>query len=251
MALPTVFETQDAFHAAIPEGMREHYTEQNGKFTLQVDKPENIATGLAKNRDEFRSEKEKVAKELAELRGILGDKKPDEIKALLEAQAKKETDDLQKRGNFDEVLKKKDEAHTKTADELRAQIKERDAQILSFKLTARVEKAALEAGVNPQNLKHVMRDTESRFRLGENDKIEVLDGDGYPVSTTPEAFFKEVYKADENNAIFYLPSGAGGGGAAASAGNGNKTKTIKRDAFDALAPTERDARIEDGYTVVE
>lgn len=248
MALQTVFETQETFHAAIPEGLREHYTEQNGKFVLTVDKPENIATGLAKNRDEFRTEKEKLARQLQDLQSILGDKKPEDIKTLIEAQAKKEIEDHQKKGNFDEVLRKKDEAHTKAADELKAQIQERDAQILSFKLTARVEKAALEGGINPKQIHRVLADTQKRFRL-DGEKIEVLDGDGYPVSTTPEAFFKEIYKADENNAIFYLPTGAGGSGAAHSAGNGNKAKTMKRDAFDALPPREQDAKIADGFTV--
>jgi hypothetical protein len=250
MALQTVFETQDAFHAAIPEGLREHYSEKNGKWTLTVDKPENIATGLAKNRDEFRTEKEKLARQLQDLQSVLGDKKPDEIKALLEAQTKKETEDLQKKGNFDEVLKKKDDAHAKTVTELKAEIEARDAKILSFTLTSRVEKAALEGGINPKQIHRVLADTQKRFRL-DGEKIEVLDGDGYPVSTTPEAFFKEIYKADENNAIFYLPTGAGGSGAVNGAGNGNSSKVIKRSVFDQMNPAEKAEKMKAGFTLTD
>ena len=68
-----------------------------------------------------------------------------------------------------------------------------------------------------------------------------MDEDGDPTDITPQKFFETLYK--EQRPKFYAPSGAGGSGAPANTGSGTTAKTMKREAFNLLAPQQQKAFI--------
>lgn len=89
---------------------------------------------------------------------------------------------------------------------LKSQIEERDAKIKSMIMDGVVKKAALEAGVNPEDLDDVLKLTNGAFELADDGRVEVKDtGDAV------EDFFKTTYK--EARPRYYSGSGKSGTGA--------------------------------------
>jgi hypothetical protein len=235
MAIQTIFDSVED----VPEVLKDHYAEKDGKWVLQVDKVENIATGLARSKEEILREKKRIEQDFQNLRAKFGNKTDEEILAIIEAAEKKT--EPEPKGDIAEILKRKDDefqkvlaTRDKTSLELQNENKDLKQQIENLAVTGQVEKAALAAGINPKHVHRVISETRNNFRRNENNAIEVLDGDGYPTGKTPEAFFKEVYSANEDNLIFYLPTGAGGSGAT------NGTKPGKRGVdYSKLSANER------------
>lgn len=221
MALATVFDTQDAFHAAIPEPLREHYVERDGKFFLEVDKPENVATGLAKNRDDVLKEKKTLAEKLAAYDSKFKGKSLDEIEALIAAAEAKETDEAKKEGNLDKVIERYNVKEKALVDAHKAEIEKLTANLNKFKIDDKLRSAALDGGVIKEIVNDVVDLIRKRTQLTEGDQLVILDREGGdPMSVSVEKFFSDVFKNERPH--YYEATGAGGSGAS------NNAKTLKR-----------------------
>lgn len=228
MPLPT-FDSRDE----IPEAFRESYVERNGKFV-----PDD---GFQR---QLLDEKKKADAELAKIRQALGDRKPEDIAALLKAQQEAEEERQRKAGEHDKILEKR-------INETKAEYEKRISELAPYKtkyedsvLEGAIRKAAIAANVNAKDLEeYVIPLTKGRrITLDEQGKLVVKDKEGDPTGLTVEKFFAETFKAESPK--FY--EGTGGSGGGATAGTGGKVGpggTIKiTDAAGLLANLDKVAK---------
>jgi uncharacterized coiled-coil protein SlyX len=230
MPLPTVFETLDA----VPEAIREHYTEREGKFYLEVDKPENVASGLAKKRDEVLREKKALAEKLAGYESRFRGKTIEEIEAILAATEQKETEAAAQTGNLDKVIERFKTNETQLRESHKAELDKLTLQLNKFRVDAKLHKAALDGGVIKEIADDVVDLIRSRVQLTDGDQLVILDKpNGDPMSVSVEKFFSDVFKNERPH--YYEASGAGGSGAS----NGGKQQLTRRVDYSKLSPVER------------
>lgn len=248
MALPFTVDAIDT----IPEAQRSLYKEANGKFTLDVDgyeDPVNLKSALTKERDRAGAA-EKQAKAWAAL-----GKTPEEIQALVEAQAQAERDKLAKNGEWDKL---KDQIITQHKTELSKKdeaIQAREKALEKYLVdAAAVTALAAAKGSAALLLPHVRAAVKVVEQNGEY-VVRVLDKAGSPRVNgkgeflTIEDLVSEMRQSDEYGRAFDASGTTGGG--AQGGGNASGAKTMKRAAFDALKPAVRAARMAEGYTVVD
>ena len=228
--LPTVFDSLDA----VPEAIREHYTEREGKFYLEVDKPENVATGLAKKRDVVLREKKALAEKLSAYESRFRGKTIEEIEAIITSAEQAETETARKEGNLDKVIERFKTTEQQLKDAHKAEKDQLISQLNKFKIDDRLRKAALDGGVIREIADDVVDLIRKRTQLTEGDQLVILDKEGGdPLSVSVEKFFADVFKQERPH--YYEASGAGGSGAS----NGGKQHLTRRVDFSKLSPTER------------
>lgn len=229
MSLPTVFDKLDD----VPEVIREHYKEREGKFYLEVDRPEVVATGLAKNRDDVLKEKKELATKLSSYESKFKGKSLEEIEALILAAEAVDTDKIKKEGNIDALLDKWKNERTDIETKHKGEIDSLTNQLNKFRIDAKLHKAALDGGVIKEIADDVVDLVRQRVQLSESGDLIVLDKPGGdPMSVSVEKFFSDVFKSERPH--YYEASGAGGSGAS------NGTKPGKRVAdYSKLSAGER------------
>jgi hypothetical protein len=196
-------------YEALPEPIREHYEEDGDSFML-------AAEGLvAKSKlDEFREnnveilrERDKLGAELEKVNKLGG---AAELKRLRAEAAKAEKDKLQDEDKFDEWKTAWESEREAEREEYEAKIKLHKEELRKFKLTDKVRAAALEAGVNKEDVEDVLRLTASNFELGDNDDIKVYTFEGAPYGGEPKHFFEKYYRKAKPK--FFEGSNSGGMG---------------------------------------
>ena len=225
MALQPVYETQDA----IPEALRGEYTEQDGKWVLDMNIEEH--PGVAGLKSALEKERGAVKKAKEELRKAreLGD--PTEIQEKLarlqELEAKGGAGDGGDLAKFRQEMKAETQ---KLLDQQKAayekQVSEADAKYRKVALTDRLKSLAVKHGVFPELVDDAVSLNAHRFDLNESGEPYLKDKDGDPSTTSPEKFWAEVYKQERPH--FYQgtgTSGSGGRGGASSGGAGVVTLT--------------------------
>jgi hypothetical protein len=228
--LPTIFDSLDA----VPEVIREHYKERDGKFYLEVDKPEVVASGLAKNRDDVLKEKKALADKLSSYESRFKGKTVEEIEALLTAAEQKELDETKKTGNLDKIIERYNKSEQLLKDTHEAERTKLIAQLNKFKVDDKLRKAALDGGVIREIADDVVDLIRKRTQLTEGDQLVILDKEGGdPMSVSVEKFFADVFKQERPH--YYEASGAGGSGAS----NGGKQQLTRRVDYSKLSPVER------------
>lgn len=254
MPVEQTFETKEE----APEWLHAHLVEDGGKFVFRGEtaaEVENLRKTTKKERD-ARALHEKEVNKLKERFKSLLDTDDDELNQFLEAYSKRSDN-----GNKDKPDSReqelKDKLHQK---ELKKVLDERDGtkteleqariELRGFRLWSPLRDMAIKAGLVPEDWPVVKLHLESLrlFDLDEDHK-PVLIEDGSPSSVSPERWFKEVYA--EQQPKFFKASGAGGGGANPGQKPGSTNKSIKREAFDKLSTSEREARIKSGFAIVD
>jgi hypothetical protein len=228
MALKAVLTKND--YDALPEAVRGHYVEKDGKFVVQVEGvvAADEALALKQKIAEFRDKNVEVMKENEELKalktkyeGIDPDKYrelDDEVKELRK-KGVKSPDDIQTQ------IDRKLEAATKPLIEklAAAEKREQEAQqrVVQAKFKDMIAAEATKAGVAPSALRHVLREAETQFELRDE---EIVPRKGVKHPTEPHKdlttgdWLQHLSKTDSY--LFGESSGSGAGGTR-DAGNGN------------------------------
>ena len=170
MTLKLTVDTLDS----VDEAVRGLYVEKDGKFTLNVEGVEDVSSLKNSLRDANR-EAENRRKQLDGWKKL--GKSPDEITALIEAQAAADADKLSKAGEWDKLRQQMNDKH---ADDL----KKKDETI--GQMRARLEKELVDAqaviaiaaakGSTGLLLPHV----KSHVKVDDNYQVIVVDAKGDP-----------------------------------------------------------------------
>jgi hypothetical protein len=236
MPLPFQVESIDA----VPEAQRSLYKETNGKFVLDVDgyeDPTNLKSALQKER-----EAAKTATKQAQAWAALG-KTPEEIQALVEAQAQAERDKLVKGGEWDKLKAQMLEQQTKEREQLESKLKAKDSAIERHLVDAQATAAIAAAkGVPALLLPHVKASVRVVEDGGEY-VVRVVDAAGNPRVDAKGEFLSIADLVGEmrQSEIFgraFEPTGTTGSGAQGG-GSGGTGKVMKQSAIDAMKPAER------------
>lgn len=247
MALPFTVDAIDT----VPEAQRGLYKEANGKFVLDVDgyeDPANLKSALQKERDAA-----KTAAKQVQAWSALG-KTPEEIQALVEAQAQAERDKLVKGGEWDKLKQQMLDQHKGELSKKDEAIAAREKALSRHLVDAAAVTALAEAkGSAALLLPHIRAAVKVIEEDGEY-VVRVLDKTGNPRVDGKGEFLSikdlvsEMRQSDEYGRAFDATGTTGGG---ATGGGGGGGKTIKQAAFDALKPAERAKRMAEGYSVVQ
>lgn len=173
MALKLEVDSLDS----VPEALRAEYAADGAKFRLKVDGIEDtsgLKTALQKERTE-RQAKEKTVKQWEKF-----GKTPEEIEALLDAQAKLDEDKATKAGEWDKL---RAQMNTKHAEEIKARddkLAAKDKSLHRFLIDSQATAALAAAkGVPDLLLPHVQR----HVRVAENNgefTVQVVNAAGEP-----------------------------------------------------------------------
>lgn len=236
----------------VPEAQRSLYKQVGEKFTLDVDgyeDPVGLKSALTKERESV-----KTATREAQAWRALG-KTPDEIAALVEAQAQSDRDKLEKGGAWDKLK-------AQMAEQQKVELGKKDERITT--LTKSLEKRLIDAdaitaitsakGSAALLLPHVRASVKVIEENGDF-KVQVVDDAGNPRVNGKGEFLSitdlvsEMRQSDSFGRAFE-PSGITGSGATGSA-SGVAGKTMKKTAFDALKPAERAKAMQGGMVIVD
>jgi hypothetical protein len=213
MALKAYIDTIDA----IPEPLREHYTEQDGKFVLALDedvKAHPLVKNLQSAFERVKADKQKLATDFAALRErVPEDFDPDEYARLKDAGP----------GKIDEKLAAQREALTK---KFTADIQAKEAKIADLtglihreKVDGGLTAALVEAGVAKEYMPAVKALLKDRVKL--DDQFNAIAETDMGATPLPD-FAKSWVATDEGKAFVAKPSGAGAkGGEGQPAANAN------------------------------
>lgn len=215
MPLPIVADSLDA----IPEPLRGAYVERAGKFHLDADVKDPSAELVAKN-----GELIALNKTLKTRASVIGDRTPEEVQADLEYAAKAREQRAKDEGNFEELKKLQALELAKKDDAL----KSRDSTI--YDLVAKqgaIEAITAAGGKVKKLLGEVLKSIKVAEVGGElvaqvvdaKGNPRIVDGQGTPMTI---AQLVETFKADDDYAVDFAPSGAAGGGARNESGVNNR-----------------------------
>ena len=246
-AIPMVVDTLDA----IPEAQRTLYKESNGKFTLDVDgyeDPVGLKSALGKERD-----RAKAAEQQAAAWRNLG-KTPDEIAALVAAQAQAENDKLAKAGEWDKLKAQMNDQHQAALKAESDKTSAKDKALSKYLVdSAAVTAIASAKGVPELLLPHVRSAVKVIEENGDY-HVRVVDSTGNPRVNAKGDFLSiadlvgEMRSSDVFGRAFES-SGANGGGATGGIAAGQKT--ITRAQFDALTPIARAKAMTSGVSLTD
>lgn len=248
MALAMTVESIDA----IPEEQRGLYKEANGKFVLDVDgyeDPVGLKTALQKER-----EAAKQASKQAQAWAALG-KSPEEIQALVEAQAQAERDKLSKNGEWDKLRDQMVQQHKSELAKKDEAISSREAALHKHLVDASAVAALAAAKGSAALLLPHVRAAVKVVEEGGEYVVRVLDKSGNPRVNGKGEFLSiedlvsEMRQSDEFGRAFDATGTTGGGATGGGGAGGNKT--MKQAAFLALKPADRAKRMAEGYTIIE
>lgn len=240
---------------SVPEPFREHYTEADGKFRLNVDGLEDV-TGLKTALDKERASAREAAKTLKDWQKL--GKTPEEISALL---AKTVDDDKKKKkdtGDVDALLAEAEKRFNTEKEQLARErddaLKyEREAVISERLVAALVRNGATEEGIEllPDRL-------AGRIKFEREDgkrKLIITAPDGetpmYGAKMTEPATLDDLAKeAMTKYPSLFKGEGTSGSGTRPNRGSSGG-KTLTRQAFEALSPAEKAKRMQEGYSLIE
>ena len=189
MALKSVLDGQEEYES-LPEEIRDHYLEDDGKFSLSVDGATKRENELGAKIAEFRDNNVQLLKDKISLSGQLDDVQsrfsnvdPQIYKKLISDQAKLDKKDAKVVTNSD-LSSQIQEAVTSAIKPIQAQLnesQEREAAAQSSleKSTFRnvINKASVEAGIRTEAIDDVLgRATAAGFRLHEGNARILQDG---------------------------------------------------------------------------
>ncbi|MDE2399285.1 MAG: hypothetical protein KGM91_27905 [Burkholderiales bacterium] len=237
---------------AIPEAQRVLYKQVGDKYQLDLEGYEDPA-GLKSALDKER----KAARDAVAMTKAWKDlgKTPEEITALLEAQAQAERDKLTKAGEWDKLRKQMDDQHQAALETERQGKAALRAQLERHLVDAAGVAAIASAKGNAELL---LPHVKSRVKVIEDNgefTVRVVDAAGNPRVNAKGEFLSmtdlvgEMRSHDTFAAAFAAPNASGGG--ARQSGGSAGAKTITRADFDALDGAAKFSAIKAGTAVID
>ena len=234
MALKSVYETVDA----VPEALREHYAEKDGKFHLAADGM------VAKERlDEFRERNITTSKELDAFRAQFDGIDPAEARKLMERSQKERDKKLIDAGKVDELVAERVAAmrgeHDKVVAGLNGTTNKLTKQLEGLLIDSALRDAAAKSGVKASAVEDVLLRGRQVFRLHDGNAV-AMDGERSVFGTDGEPLTMAAWVGGlaERASHLFEPS-QGGGASKANPGAPAGKKSMTRAQFEALPAYEK------------
>lgn len=240
MALKVAVEKLDD----VPEGMREHYTEVDGKFVLGVEGAEALPAmkGLRDENAKRRISEKKATTDLAVYTTAFGVRKPDEILAILdrvpelEAAAAGKIDETKINGMVETRLGAKlgpvqrDLAAAKTA------LAERDQVIAGYQTKERTravhdsvrDAISKSKGFQPSATEDALILAERMFEVNDEGKVVTKDGVGVTPGVDATVWLTDL---QAKRAHWWGQTSGGGAGGSGGGGGGGGVNPWKGDSW--------------------
>lgn len=183
----------------VPEDEKSNWTEVDGKFQRDVEIPDvsKLKSALQKERDAAK----KYAEDLAKFKDIDPEKYAEMVKAHEAGLTDKE--------RYENALKKKDAEIAKVKADGDAKVNDLDEKLRKFHLDKEARKAALDAGVIPEDIDDVLLLTAKNRRLDDDGNIIVVDDDGDPTAKSLKDFYSDDFKKAKPKYFPGIPGGSG------------------------------------------
>jgi len=192
------------------------------KVQQQADNPETLSRTLTQE-EVNKIVAERVERERSKFEKKYANIDPDHYKQLVEEAEQKRQAELQKRGDFDRLLKDQ-------ADKFSKKIQQYESELTTIKVDGTLLSAASEnKAINPQQVVRLLKD---QIKLNEAGKVDVLDNQGkvrYDDGGNPVAVSQLVKEFLDANPHFKAagPSGSGTGNAVGKQGSVVETDITK------------------------
>jgi len=224
VALKTVVDSLEA----VPEALREHYTEENGSFVLAHDGNDRIKE-FRDNNINLKQQTEELETKLKGFEGI----DPAKYQELAELERQKRDKELIEKGEIDTLLNERLESVKTTyqtqIDAIKTELDTTRGELVATKVTDTLKTAAANAGVRPEAMSDVVALASSNWELREGTPTLVQDGEvvlskenvGEPMG------MPEYFKSMLQDKPFYFQSSAGSGGGSQT--NARGARVISND----------------------
>lgn len=232
MALKVVFDKAED----VPEGVREHYTEVDGKFVLGVDGAEALPAmkGLRDENAKRRISERKATEQLTIYTTAFGTRKPDEIMTILdrvpelEAAAAGKIDETKINSMVETRIGAKLGPVQRELTTLKTQLGERDAVILGYQTKEKTRaihdsvRAAIGAskGFQPSAAEDALILAERMFEVNDEGKVVTKDGVGVTPGVDAVVWLTDLQTKRSHWWGQTSGGGAGGNGGGGGAGGG-------------------------------
>lgn len=222
MAILEIIENLDS----VPEAEKANWTEVDGKFQRDVEMPD--VSGLKSALQKEREAREASAKNLAENIAKFKDVDPEKYATMIKAHE----EGLTEKERFENALKKRDAEIERVKLEGDSKAKDLEQKLHKFHLDREARKAALDAGVIPEDIDDVLLITAKNRRLDEEGNIVVVDEDGDPTAKTLKEFYSKDFKELKPRYFPGIPGGGGTPPGTHKTGNADITKMTPRERLD-------------------
>jgi multidrug efflux pump subunit AcrA (membrane-fusion protein) len=247
MPVEQIFDTKEA----APEFLREHLTEDNGKFVFRAELPGDVG-GLKSALKAERDAKAALEKSLKGFEGI----DPAKARELLGQQQKAEEEKAKAQGDWENWKAQMQKQHETEKQALEAKLaqaeQDYEAEFVEAKVTAEIANAKGKARLLKSHVgaKSVVVDGKREIRIYDDAGNVRYGKDGKPMTVAER--IAEMQR-DPEFMVAFEASGAGGSGAQnnTSGGSGGSSKTLTRAQFEQLSPVERQAHFKGGGKVVD
>lgn len=224
----------------VPEAMQSFYKESGGKFVLQVD------GAVPKSRlDEFRDNNVGLRSQIEALTKQYEGVDVEAYRTLTERAQKEKDKKLIDAGKVDELVASRVEAmraeYDKTTGLLTGERDSAKKQLESLLVDGALRDAAIKAGVRPTAVDDVLLRGRQTFRVVDG-KAAAFAGDKalYGKDSEPLAVGEWIAGLSEAAPHLFEPSTGGGAPGGQPSGKAGKV-TMKRAAWNALAPADKQA----------
>lgn len=248
MPIQLIVDTLDS----VPEPLRDSYKQEGEKFRLDLDgyeDPAGLKSALEKER--------KAARDAVRQAGAWANlgKTPEEIQTLVEAQAQADREKLTKNGEWEKL-------RSQILDQHKTELSKKDSDVL--KMRGNLERYLVDAqavaaiselkGAPALLLPHVKASVKV-VEEGDQFVTRVVDSNGNPRVNGKGEFLSirdlvsEMRSSDVYGRAFDATGISGGGAQNGQPGTGSKT--MKREAFDALKPAQRAEAMAKGVQLID
>ena len=228
MALKPVVKSLDG----VEEKFHSLYVERDGKFYLDLEGDLHTDDDIAGLKSALQKERQERKLLEKKAKTALTEEEREELESLKAEKEAAERKTMEKKGEYDKLIKKLQTDHEKEKEELAAKLKDEESRTTRLVVKDKIRAAAVKSGVLKDNIEDVITLTKNRFRL-DGDEIVVLDEDGELSADSVGTFFEKTFK--ESRPIYYEPSGGPGSGA-------NQTQTTRTSKQGAVVLSREDAK---------
>jgi hypothetical protein len=221
---------------SVPEAVRALYVPHGDKFRLDVQGIEDTS-GLKSALEKERTTARELDKQTKQWKSL--GKTPDEISALIAAQAQAESDKLAKAGEWDKLRAQMNEKHAQDIAVVTDKVAAKDKALAKYLVdSAAVSAIAAAKGAHELLLPHVRNAVKVIEENGDY-TVRVVDAAGNPRVDGKGAYLSitDLVSEMRQSPVYgraFESSGATGGGASQSASGANGKRSITRAQFDAM-----------------
>lgn len=242
---------------AVPEALKDLVVERDSKFIFEAE-PLSVfnetSNKLRKLRTDLDTKTAKLGK-YAKFEELGEEFDADEFLNLRELKKSGKPLTADEKADLERLHKKAVDKLTGDLTTTSEKLKGYESELKRFKLTDPIRAIATseKVGMFAEDFDLAWSEIGRRFQLveeeGKKPRIVVLDDDGDPTDTKVEDFFTKLYS--QQRPKFFKAKGSGGSGAQPDGkGGGGNGKTVSREVFESLSPTDKSKFFQDGGTVV-